>query len=52
MDRKVKMAFILYLKGTLNGLGSEGKEGREGEKRLFEKKENWEDGEILEKAGF
>ena len=36
------MAFILYLKGTLNGPGSEGKEVGEGEKRLFEKKEKAE----------
>ncbi len=52
MGRKKKRAFILYLKGALNGPEIEGKEGREGEKRLFEKKEKWKDGEILEKAGF
>ena len=49
---KKEKTFILYLKGALNGPEIEGKEEREGEKRLFEKKEKREDGEILEKAGF
>ena len=52
MDRKVKMAFILYLRGALNGPESEGKEVREGEKSFLRKRKKRKDGEILEKAGF